>query len=116
VRADLRAFLSPEVGGEALEEIVLAVNEACSNACLHAYPVETGAISVRVANGDRTVSVEVEDSGIGIGDRTTSLGAGFGMKMMRTLSSGYELESGPSGTLVRMKFERVRGVAANGAG
>jgi serine/threonine-protein kinase RsbW len=111
VREELRAFLSAGFDDETLGEIVLAVNEACANVCIHAYPTGVGSMTVRMTSNGRSVSIEIEDGGRGIAAGAPSPGAGLGLRMMRELSAGCEIVSGPSGTLVRLRFEPAVGVS-----
>jgi serine/threonine-protein kinase RsbW len=74
-----------------VDEVELALSEACTNAVLHAV----GGVSyeVNVSISDEQVSIEVVDSGSGFGQRETSSGAvehasenGRGMTLMNALS------------------------------
>jgi serine/threonine-protein kinase RsbW len=74
-----------------VEEVEVALSEACTNAVLHAV----GGISyeVLVNIGDEQVTIEVVDSGSGFGQRATTPGApqhasenGRGMALMHALS------------------------------
>ena len=111
MREELRAFLSSGLDDETLGAIVLAVNEACANVCIHAYPAGAGSMTVRMASNGRSISIEIEDGGRGIATGAASPGAGLGLLMIRELAAGCEIVSGPSGTLVRLRFERPAGVS-----
>ena len=87
--------------------IALAVSEALTNVVMHAYVGRpSGAMRVRAAQVNGSLTVEVEDDGIGLRPRSDSPGAGLGLALIGTLAADLVIESGPagSGTLVQMAF------------
>ena len=60
------AMLDPTV--EELAELKTAVSEAVTNAIVHAYPEERGAVLLSGRVSERTVYITVTDYGIGISD------------------------------------------------
>jgi anti-sigma regulatory factor (Ser/Thr protein kinase) len=94
--------LDPEV----LDDIRLAVSEACANVVVHAYPGGDGLLIVRVFTRAETVAVSVRDHGGGMAPRTDSPGLGVGLPLIASLARTLEL-SAPSGggTEVRMSFD-----------
>lgn len=100
-----------EITDEKLDDIRLAVSEACTNVIMHAYP---GAEDVRrtltvdVTWATPLLAVEVRDSGVGLGATaaTDGPGMGLGMGLMTALSSTVSITSDPdTGTTVRLEFE-----------
>jgi serine/threonine-protein kinase RsbW len=91
---------------EFLDDLRLAVSEACANAVVHAY-VGSGAglMDVQLHAGARELVVSVRDHGGGMAPRTDSPGLGVGLPLMASLAASMELLS-PSGggTEVRMCF------------
>lgn len=91
---------------ELLEDIRLAVSEACANAVVHAYAGESSGLmdlDVRVAAGELEISVR--DHGAGMAPRADSPGLGVGLPLMASLACSMELLSPPGGgTEVRMRF------------
>lgn len=91
---------------ELLDDIRLAVSEACANAVIHAYAGASAGlmdIEVHVSGGD--LQIVVRDHGAGMAPRTDSPGLGVGLPLMASLAGSMELLSPPGGgTEVRMCF------------
>src|SRR5204862_51936 len=80
-------------------------SEACANVIQHAYGGGEGHIEVDLAMVDGDVEVTVRDTG-----RWRSIsphGGGRGLDLMRGLMDTVEVDTGPDGTVVRMR-RRVR--------
>jgi anti-sigma regulatory factor (Ser/Thr protein kinase) len=94
--------LDPEV----LDDIRLAVSEACANVVVHAYPDGEGLLVVQVFTSDDAVAVSVRDHGTGMAPRTDSPGLGVGLPLIASLARTLELSaSSGGGTEVRMAFD-----------
>jgi len=95
--------LDPEV----LDDIRLAVSEACANAVVHAYPDGTdGLLVVHVFTRPDDLLVAVRDHGTGMAPRTDSPGLGVGLPLIASLTRTLELSATPGGgTEVRMAFD-----------
>jgi anti-sigma regulatory factor (Ser/Thr protein kinase) len=86
-------------------DIVLVVNEACSNSAEHAYRGrEPGTMRVNAALGDRYIQVLVSDSGSWKTPPADPGTRGRGLLLMRTLSDGVDLDGTAEGTTVGMRF------------
>jgi PAS domain S-box-containing protein len=86
-------------------DIVLVVNEACSNSAEHAYRGrEPGTMRVEAALGDRHIHVRVSDSGSWKTPPADPGTRGRGLLLMRTLSDGVDLDGTAEGTTVGMRF------------
>ncbi len=94
--------LDPEI----LDDIRLAVSEACANVVVHAYPDADGLLIVHVYASPAGVTVAVRDHGSGMAPRTDSPGLGVGLPLIASLTRTLEL-SAPAGggTEVRMAFD-----------
>jgi len=92
---------------ERLDDLKVAVTEACTNVVLHAYGGREGSMEVRVQQDDRSLVVTVRDEGAGIVPRAekTSPGLGLGLQMIAALADDVRIaaEDG-GGTSVRMAF------------
>ncbi|HSR29244.1 MAG TPA: ATP-binding protein [Anaerolineae bacterium] len=99
---------------EAIDALLLAVEEACSNVCRHAYGGECGQIELTIVSGDGAVEVVLRDWGaafdplaVPIPDVTApleerSLG-GLGVYLMRKLMDQVDFEfDGESGNTLTM--------------
>lgn len=91
---------------ELLDDIRLAVSEACANVVIHAYAAQPSGlmdVDVHVTGGDLQISVR--DHGAGMAPRTDSPGLGVGLPLMASLATSMELLSPTGGgTEVRMRF------------
>jgi anti-anti-sigma factor len=104
LRHDLRTWLAG-VGAEKREinDVLIAVGEACSNAIEHAGAGDEAIIEVRARMDARELLVTVGDRGVwraatGPADR------GHGLRLMRVLSSGMKVASTENGTRVELRF------------
>ena len=89
----------------ALADIVLVVNEACSNSAEHAYRGrEPGMMRVEAALDDRHIDVKVADSGSWKTPPADPGTRGRGLLLMRTLSEQVDLDGTTEGTTVGMRF------------
>ena len=106
-RAEVEA-IARECGleGLALGAVKVAVNEAVTNAVVHAYAQRDGEIGLTVAvNGER-LTVTVVDTGGGLTPRADSPGLGVGLPLIAQLADHLDVRSDDSGTEIRMSFRR----------
>jgi len=92
--------------GLALGAVKLAVNEAVTNAVVHAYAQRDGRIAVTVALTGEALSVTVTDSGGGLAPRADSPGLGVGLPLIAQLADHLDVRSDDDGTQIRMSFRR----------
>jgi anti-sigma regulatory factor (Ser/Thr protein kinase) len=94
------------------EDLVLAVDEACTNVVEHAFPTGGGAISVHLRLVPEEVVVEVSDGGVGFNAYDQPLSSpgrlavkGRGIELMRRLVTTVEMESpaATGGTTIRLR-------------
>ncbi len=106
VRKMLRELLDRiDVGAERADEIVLAVNEACANAVVHAYPRMSGHIDVVVEDQDDALYVVVRDAGVGMAPVAHSAGLGLGLPMIAMVADSVRIDRPANGgTQVQMRF------------
>lgn len=87
-----------------VEDMRLAVTEACTNVVRHAYAGE-GDMEVNVELTGPGMCVVVEDQGRGIGHSTDSDGPGLGLPLIAALVSELEIERGRArGSRLSMRF------------
>jgi serine/threonine-protein kinase RsbW len=107
IRHVLGAFaVALKLPAELVEDMRLAITEACTNVVRHAYPGGAeGTIDVVIRpTGDR-LDVIVSDHGAGIGPSPDVAGPGLGLPMIGALADTVELEHGPGrGTRLAMSF------------
>jgi anti-sigma regulatory factor (Ser/Thr protein kinase) len=93
-----------------VEDLRLAVTEACTNVVRHAYPAgRPGLMEVIVRPTDDVVSVLVSDRGCGIGTSPDTRGPGLGLPLIAAIADELELQPVPGGgSRVAMTFTRDR--------
>jgi serine/threonine-protein kinase RsbW len=96
-----------------VEDLRLAVTEACTNVVRHAYPPERpGPVEISVRAAEDQVSVVVSDRGRGIGTSADTTGPGLGLPLIAAIADEVQLKSVPGGgSRVAMTFAH-RGDAA----
>ena len=99
---------------EELDDVRTAVSEAVTNAIIHGYGHEDGIVSLRCELDDHTLTIEIEDQGIGIDDLGQAMQplytskpeeerSGMGFTMMQTFMDDLSVTSAPgAGTKVVM--------------
>ncbi|HET7667773.1 MAG TPA: SpoIIE family protein phosphatase [Mycobacterium sp.] len=106
VRRQLSAWLrGTGVPESVIEDIVLVVNEACSNSAEHAYRgQQPGTMRVQAEVEDGHIHIEVADSGSWKTPPADPGTRGRGLLLMRTLSEQVDLDGTSHGTTVGMRF------------
>lgn len=108
--ADIRHQLSDwlrsaDVPGTSIDDIVLVVNEACTNCVEHAYRGHTvGAMLLEVDIVDAEIHARITDSGSWKQPKVNPGNSGRGLVLMRILSDTMEINSSPTGTTVDITF------------
>ena len=99
---------------EELDDVRTAVSEAVTNAIIHGYGHEEGIVSLRCELDAHTLTIEIEDQGIGIDDLGQAMQplytskpeeerSGMGFTMMQTFMDDLSVTSAPgAGTKVVM--------------
>lgn len=94
-----------EVDMSVLNDMKVAVNEACTNVVVHAYPDSAGTLEIGVRPQPEEVAVIVRDSGVGVQPRSDPTG-GVGFLLISSLSDRFEIRGGSdAGIEVRMVFK-----------
>jgi len=93
-----------------VEDLRLAVTEACTNVVRHAYPPEhTGPVEISIQPLEEQVTVIVSDHGRGIGTSSDTTGPGLGLPVIAAIADEVELAPVPGGgSRVAMTFSRQR--------
>lgn len=94
---------------ELLDDVQIAVGEACANVVTHAYRDRgPGSLEVRGSTVDGRIVVAVRDNGPGITPRTDSPGIGMGLPLMGALTERLETGFADDGAHeVRLYFPAV---------
>jgi serine/threonine-protein kinase RsbW len=109
VRHVLGAFAeSIRLPDELIEDLRLAVTEACTNVVRHAYPDgDPGAVEISIEPREERVRIVVADAGRGIGTSSDTSGPGLGLPLIAAIADTVDLQSVPDGgSRVAMTFRR----------
>lgn len=89
-----------------VEDIRLAVTEACTNVVRHAYDGEDGPIDVVVRPSRDRLEIVIADRGRGLAPSPDLEGPGLGLPLIAALADSVELQEAPArGSRLRMAFE-----------
>jgi anti-anti-sigma factor len=114
LRADLRTWLAGLSATQSeVNDVLIAVGEACSNSIEHGGAGEDATIDVRARMIGRDIAVSVGDRGVWRA-ATEPADRGHGLRLMRVLSSGMKVATAESGTRVELRF-RLGGTGAGAA-
>jgi anti-sigma regulatory factor (Ser/Thr protein kinase) len=93
-----------------VEDLRLAVTEACTNVVRHAYaPGAPGPVEVSLQPGDDVVHVVVSDRGRGVGTSADGSGPGLGLPLIAAIADEVDLQPVPGGgSRLAMTFARDR--------
>src|SRR4051794_34468950 len=93
-----------------VEDLRLAVTEACTNVVRHAYPTGLpGPVEISIRPTEDCVNVTVADHGRGIGSSSDTTGPGLGLPLIAAIADEVELQPVPGGgSRVAMTFARHR--------
>jgi serine/threonine-protein kinase RsbW len=91
-----------------IEDMRLAVTEACTNVVRHAYADgDPGPVEILIRPVGDTLQVIVSDEGRGLGPSEDSSGPGLGLPLIAALTHSLEIEpAGNAGSRLRMSFLR----------
>jgi serine/threonine-protein kinase RsbW len=97
-----------------VEDMRLAVTEACTNVVRHAYhDGEPGPIDVTIRPGGDQLDLVVADRGSGIGPSPDMSGPGLGLPLIAALADSVDFRHAPSrGSRLSMSFACHRRMAA----
>jgi serine/threonine-protein kinase RsbW len=107
IRTEMHRWLATlGLDGDDGQDLVLAVNEAASNAVEHAYPGHTtrGTVELRCWTEARNLRVEVVDRGTWRERPSGNPGRGFGLPMMRRLVPAVVVRHDTQGTRVLLSY------------
>jgi serine/threonine-protein kinase RsbW len=94
---------------DVVDDVKLAVTEACSNVVKYAYRGSAGELEVSLDPVEDGFTVFVQDSGSWL-DRTPGDGdaGGLGIPLMEAVTRDFEIYSNGTGTTVRLEFALIR--------
>jgi serine/threonine-protein kinase RsbW len=111
IRHVLGAFAEAlKLPDDLVEDLRLAVTEACTNVVRHAYPADVpGPVEISIVPSEDLVSVIVSDHGRGIGSSSDTNGPGLGLPLIAAIADEVDLQPVPGGgSRVAMTFSRRR--------
>jgi serine/threonine-protein kinase RsbW len=91
---------------EVVEDMRLAVTEACTNVVRHAYDgTEPGRLEIIIRPDGDVLDVIVSDHGRGIGPSPDTAGPGLGLPLIAALADSLEIQHAPrAGSRLAMTF------------
>jgi len=93
-----------------IEDIRLAVTEACTNVVRHAYIGTEGPLDVSIAPHEAGMTIVVADRGRGLQPNPASDGPGLGLPLIAALADDLDIEHGPeAGSRLSMSFRADSG-------
>ncbi|SPM39962.1 stage II sporulation protein E [Mycobacterium numidiamassiliense] len=99
-----------DVPGTAIDDIVLVINEACTNCVEHAYRGhDVGTMLLEVKIVDAEIQARITDSGSWKTPKINPGNSGRGLVLMRILSNTMEITSSPTGTTIEITFRPPAG-------
>ncbi|MCV7039007.1 anti-sigma regulatory factor [Mycolicibacterium moriokaense] len=106
IRRKLTGWLKPiGMSSSRIADIVLVVNEACTNCIEHAYrDIIGGRIRIDAVHDKGQIVVDIADDGVWQTPPTQPSTRGRGLSIMRAVSTGVDVNSSTKGTTVRMRF------------
>ena len=106
VRHVLGAFAEAlQLPPDIVEDMRLAVTEACTNVVRHAYAGDPGPLEVVIRPEGDMLDVIVSDEGRGIGPSPDTAGPGLGLPLIAALVDSLEIQHAPSaGSRLAMSF------------
>lgn len=112
VRHVLGAFAeSLHLPDQLVEDVRLAVTEACTNVVRHAYEdgADAGPLEITIRPLPEGLLVVVGDNGRGIGPSPDTTGPGLGLPLIAAIADTLEIQHAPgAGSRVAMTFARHR--------
>jgi anti-sigma regulatory factor (Ser/Thr protein kinase) len=88
-----------------VDDVRLAVTEACTNVVRHAYRGSEGPIEVAVDSSGGRLTLVVSDRGVGMSPNPDGGGPGLGLTMIAALADSLSIEQSPDrGSRLRMCF------------
>jgi anti-sigma regulatory factor (Ser/Thr protein kinase) len=113
IRHRLTGWLEPiGVSATSIADIVLVVNEACTNCIEHAYRgVDAGPILVDATYDCGQIIIDVADRGVWKTPGSQPSTRGHGLPIMRAVSQATHVMPSPAGTTVRVTFNAASDTA-----
>jgi anti-sigma regulatory factor (Ser/Thr protein kinase) len=90
---------------EQVEAVRLAVSEALTNAVMHAYGANSGAVHVSASRAGDELWVLIADDGHGVESGYESPGLGMGLHLIACMADYFAMtKRSEGGTEIRMRF------------
>ena len=107
IRHRLAGWLEPiGVSNTGIADIVLVVNEACTNCIEHAYrDIDAGPMCVEASHTRGKIIVNIADRGIWQPPPSKPTTRGRGLLIMQAVSADVDVTSSSDGTTVQLTFD-----------
>jgi anti-sigma regulatory factor (Ser/Thr protein kinase) len=105
VRLLVKRFVLEAGGSERVDDVVLAVHEACSSVVTHAYGKDGGPLHLQAWREAESLVVEVSDNGTPVADPNISPAVAIGLSLINDVCDEVDIEGpGEYGTRLEMTF------------
>ena len=92
-----------------VDDMRLAVTEACTNVVRHAYEDRIGTVDIAVRPNGESLVVIVADAGRVMGTSPDKRGPGLGLPLIEALADSFSIDQSPAaGSRLVMSFRRDR--------
>lgn len=96
---------SHDIPGTRADDVLIAAQEAMTNAAQHAHPDgEPGTIAVTAEVDGQALTLTIADDGRWR-HRPARLGGGVGLALIRATADATIVDSGPQGTTIRLRWD-----------
>ena len=105
VRAMVKAYFEHEkISKDDSFQLLTVIDELSTNVVEHGYKYNSGNIDIKLEKNNDSISITVEDDGVGFDDSKLSKEeGGLGLQIARKVADSFKIEKKINGTLFRLE-------------
>lgn len=105
VRAMVKAYFEHEkISKDDSFQLLTVIDELSTNVVEHGYKYNSGNIDIKLEKNNDSISIIVEDDGVGFDDSKLSKEeGGLGLQIARKVADSFKIEKKINGTLFRLE-------------